>query len=129
MTARVRGFHPPDASPTSPASVGSHISAQPRHMGGTQQPGRTTALSAELEITITPTHQRCAATLAQGFVEQDEQLVNASLTEIAGLGPDASLAVAALMARHLAFTLVELVGTEAALRQLERTRLDAAVAE
>ncbi|WP_163698657.1 hypothetical protein [Mycolicibacterium sarraceniae] len=48
-------------------------------------------MSAELDITITPTHQRCAATLAQGFVE--------------------------------------LVGTEAALRQLERTRLDAAVAE
>ena len=86
-------------------------------------------MSAELDITITPTHQRCAATLAQGFVEHDEQLRNASLTEIAGLGPDAGLAVAALLARHLAATLVELVGADAALRQLERTRLDAAVAE
>lgn len=82
-----------------------------------------------LDLEITPTHQRCAATLAQGFVSQDEELVNGSLTEIASLGPAAGLAVAALLGRHLSATLVELVGTEAASRQLERTRLDAAVAE
>jgi hypothetical protein len=81
------------------------------------------------DISITPTHQRCAATLTQSFVESDEKLMSGCLTEIAGLDPDAGLSVAALLARHLAVTLVELVGTEAALRQLERTRLDAAVAE
>lgn len=83
----------------------------------------------QLDIEINPTDQRRAAQLAEAFVEGNTAKVGDLLAELADAGPERTIAVTALLARHLALTLVELVGTEAALAQLERTKLDAMVAE
>lgn len=82
-----------------------------------------------LDIEIEPADQRRAAQLGEAFVESNEAKVGDLLAELVDAGQDRAIAVAAVLARNLAITLVQLVGAEAALRQLERTKLDAMVAE
>lgn len=83
----------------------------------------------QLDTEIEPADQRRAAQLAEAFVEGNGAKVGDCLAELDELGQERTIAVVAVLARNLAVTLVQLVGAEDALRTLERTKLDAAVAE
>lgn len=83
----------------------------------------------QLDTEIEPADQRRAAQLAEAFVECDGLKVGDGLAELVDLGMGPTIAVVAVLARNLAVTLAQLVGTEEALSVLQRTRLDAAVAE
>lgn len=83
----------------------------------------------QLDIAIEPADQRRAAQLGEAFVESNEAKVGDLLAELVDAGLERTIAVAAVLARNLSITLVELVGAEVALAQLERTKLDAMVAE
>lgn len=82
----------------------------------------------ELDMEVEPADQRRAAELAQAMVESDGLAVGDCLAELVDAGLERTIAVTAVLARNLALTLVQLVGAEDALRTLESTRLDAAVA-
>lgn len=80
-------------------------------------------------MTITPTHQRIAAELAEAAVLGDAQRVDNLVDDIRTAGVDTSLAVNAVLTRSLGVTLVNAYGRDVALRVLESTKLDAALAE
>ena len=69
-----------------------------------------------LDIEIEPADQRRAAQLGEAFVESNEAKVGDLLAELVD-------------ANNNQLTATNVVGAEAALRQLERTKLDAMVAE
>jgi len=82
----------------------------------------------QLDTEIEPADQRRAAEITEAFVECDGLKVGDGLAELVDLGIEPTIAVVAVLARNLAVTLVQLVGAEDAVRTLEATRLDAAVA-
>lgn len=82
-----------------------------------------------LDTTVTPADQRRAAELPEAFIHEDGGRVGELLGELLDAGPTRALAVTAVLARNLAATLVAQHGREGALRILEGTRLDAAVAD
>lgn len=84
---------------------------------------------AELKIEVGPADQRRAAELAQEMVESDDGQAAGCLAELVDAGSERAIATAIALARLLAATLVERLGAEGALRVLESTRLEAAVAE
>lgn len=83
----------------------------------------------QLDNEIKPADQRRAAQLTEAFVESNGLKVGHLLAELVDAGQEPTIAVVAVLARNLAVTLVQLVGAEDALRVLERTKLDAMVAE
>jgi len=82
-----------------------------------------------LNARILPADERRAAELAEACVHGDGERVGDVLTDLLAAGPERALATAAVLARNLAATLVAAHGRAGALRVLESTRLDAAVAE
>ena len=81
------------------------------------------------EIAVTPADQRRAAELPEACVHEDADRVGALLAELLDAGPERALAVTAVLARNLAGVLVSVHGRDTALRVLESTRLDAAMAD
>jgi hypothetical protein len=82
-----------------------------------------------LDIVITPEYQAIAARLALAFIDADEHRLDAAITEVAALDREAALAVAAVQSRNLAAALSGLLGDEAARAALQRTILDAGMAD
>ena len=82
-----------------------------------------------LNIAITPADQRRAAELAEACVRSDADQVGEHLAGLLRVGPTRTLAAAAVLARNLAAALVTAHGRDVALRVLESTRLDAAMAD
>lgn len=82
-----------------------------------------------LDAEVLPADQRRAADLTEGCVRGDGPRVADLLAELFDAGTERTLAVTALLARNLAVVLVTSRGRDGALRVLESTRLDAAVAE
>lgn len=80
-------------------------------------------------MNITPTHQRIAAELAEAAVLGDAQRIDTLVDDLRTAGVNASLAVNAVLTRSLGATLVDAYGRDLALRVLESTKLDAALAE
>ena len=81
------------------------------------------------DIEVTAADQRRAAELAEACVHGDGEQVGDLLADLVDAGPVRALAVAALLARNLAAVLVAAHGRDGALRVLESTKLDAAIAE
>ena len=80
-------------------------------------------------ITITPADQRRAAELIQAAIVGEGELIDHLLAEAAAEGIDRTLALVAVMTRWTTLALVEQHGRDGALRCVESTRLDAALAE
>jgi hypothetical protein len=80
-------------------------------------------------ITITPADQRRAAELIQAAIVGEGELIDVLLAEAAAEGIDRALALVAVMTRWTTLALVDQHGRDGALRCVESTRLDAAVAE
>lgn len=78
---------------------------------------------------VFPSDQRRAAELAEAAVHGDGTRVGDLMVELLEAGPVRTLAVCAVLTRNLAATLVATHGREGALRLLECTRLDAALAD
>ncbi len=81
------------------------------------------------DIAITATDERRAAEITEAAARANGERFGDLLADVAAGDPDRHLAITALLARNLAMSLVITVGREDALRILESTRLDAAVAE
>lgn len=84
---------------------------------------------SELDIVISPSDQRRAAELIEANLANDADNVGRIIADIGEAGLVHALATAALLARHLATTLTALLGADAAARMIERTRLDAMLAD
>jgi len=82
-----------------------------------------------LNAEVLPIDQRRAAELPEAALQGDAQRFSDLLAELAAAGPVRALAVTAVLSRNLVATLIAAHGRDGALRILESTRLDAAVAE
>ena len=80
-------------------------------------------------IAITPADQRRAAELIQAAIVCEGEVIDVLLAEAAAEGIDRALALVGVMTRWTAVALVDQHGRDGALRCVESTRLDAAVAE
>jgi len=80
-------------------------------------------------ITITPADQRRAAELIQAAIVGEGEVIDVLLAEAADKGIGRALALVAVMTRWTTLALVDQHGRDGALRCVESTRLDAAVAE
>ena len=89
----------------------------------------TTPTDPKNLIAITPADQRRAAELIQAAIVCEGEVIDVLLTEAAAEGIDRALAITACSVRWGALALVERHGLDTALRIVESTRLDAAVAE
>ena len=86
-------------------------------------------MSDHLDIEVTPADQRIAAEIAEALVHCDGETYGERLAALAGAGLERTLVVAAVLSRCLAATLIASYGRDGALRVLESTRLDAALAD
>jgi hypothetical protein len=80
-------------------------------------------------IPITPADQRRAAELLQAAILGEGELIDVLLAEAAAEGIARALALTAVLTRWTTLALVEQHGRDGALRLIEGTRLDAALAE
>lgn len=78
---------------------------------------------------VIPADQRRAAELTEAFIHGHGDRIGDLLTDLLDAGPFRALAVTAVLARNLGATLTSAHGHDDALRILESTKLDAAVAD
>ena len=82
-----------------------------------------------LDVAVLAADERRAAEITDAFARESGDGVATLLIELVDLGAERALAVVAVLGRNLAATLVADYGRDEALAILERTRLDAAIAE
>lgn len=82
-----------------------------------------------LDAEVLPIDQRRAAELPEAALHGDAERFSDLLAELVAAGPIRALAVVGVLSRNLVATLIAAHGRDGALRILESTRLDAAVAE
>lgn len=80
-------------------------------------------------IAVLPADQRRAAELTEACIGGDGDRFGDLLVELVDAGPERALAVTAVLARNLAVSLAAAHGPDEAVRVLQCTRFDAALAD